>query len=187
MNTKHSTKIILRVLDYITFSFFVWCKTYAQVIWVFLRTSWYSPSICSQSLWNCSKGQVSHCCLWVLEFFHSTASENACFKVNMISSTWIKGNKKSPVWSLSVIGQKSSNKVANLIKTIKTSPHNVLIQNIIPALLVSYQWFTGTLENIANKMAAPFFHCLPANEAKMIHVTNALKKIKTCFCDTGYI
>lgn len=53
----------------------------------------FSPSIRSQSLWNCSKGQVSHCCFWVLDFFHSTALENACFKVNMISSTCINQKK----------------------------------------------------------------------------------------------
>lgn len=51
---------------------------------------------------------------------------------------------------------------------------------IIPALLVSYQCFIGALENIANK-AAPFFRRLPANEAKMIHVTNALEKNKEAF------
>lgn len=71
---------------------------------------------------------------------------------------------------------------------MKISPHNVPVQNnIVPALLVSYQWFIGTLKNIANKMAAPFFHRLPANEAKMIHVTNALENTKTCFCDTDDI
>lgn len=50
--------------------------------------------------------------------------------------------------------------------------------NIVLALLVSYQEFIGALEHIANKMAVPFFHRLPANEAKMIHVTNALEKNK---------
>lgn len=55
--------------------------------------------------------------------------------------------------------------------------HYVLVQNnIVLASLGSYQGFTGALEHIANKMAVPFFHCLPANEAKMIHVTNALEK-----------
>lgn len=52
--------------------------------------------------------------------------------------------------------------------------------------LMSYQWFIGTLKNITNKMAVPFFRCLPANEAKMIHMMNTLKR-KAYFCDSGYI
>lgn len=72
------------------------------------------------------------------------------------------------------------------LKIKKTSPHYVLLKNnIVPARLVSYQRFIGTLEKIANKMAAPFFHCLPANEAKMIRVTNALEKRKDTFTLNG--
>lgn len=46
------------------------------------------PSILSQSLCSCCRGQLSHCWLWALLFCWRAATENACFKVNMISSTW---------------------------------------------------------------------------------------------------
>lgn len=41
---------------------------------------------------------------------------------------------------------------------------------------VSYEWFIGALEDIADKVAAPPFNCLPANEAKVIHMTNTLER-----------
>ncbi len=42
----------------------------------------------------------------------------------------------------------------------------------------SHQSFVSTLENIANKLAASTFHRLPAYEAKVVHMTNTLKKVK---------
>lgn len=47
-----------------------------------------SPSILSHSLWSCCMGQLSHCWLWVFAFCCSAATEKACFKVSMISSTY---------------------------------------------------------------------------------------------------
>lgn len=51
------------------------------------------PSMLSQSLWSCCIGQLSHCWLWVFAFCCRAATENACFKVNMISSTLEEWNK----------------------------------------------------------------------------------------------
>lgn len=45
------------------------------------------PSILSHSLWSCCMGQLSHCWLWVFAFCCRAATENACFRVSMISST----------------------------------------------------------------------------------------------------
>lgn len=46
------------------------------------------PSILSHSLWSCSMGQLSHCWFWHFAFCCTAATENACFKVSMISSTY---------------------------------------------------------------------------------------------------
>lgn len=45
-----------------------------------------------------------------------------------------------------------------------------------PVLLMSHQWFISALEDVANKVAAPSFHRLPANKAKVIHVPNTLAR-----------
>lgn len=45
-----------------------------------------------------------------------------------------------------------------------------------PSFSISYQRLVGALKDIANKVAVPSFHCLPANEAKVIHVTNTLER-----------
>lgn len=44
------------------------------------------------------------------------------------------------------------------------------------SVIVSYQRFISALKDIAHKMPAPSFHRLPANEAKVIYVTNTLKR-----------
>lgn len=40
---------------------------------------------------------------------------------------------------------------------------------------ISHQWFISALEDITHKVAVPPFHCLPANEAEVIHMTNTLE------------
>lgn len=75
----------------------------------------------------------------------------------------------------------------NIKKKGETRMHHVFFNNIShPSLAmfyyalhswsVSHQWFVGALEDIADKVAAPSFHCLPANKAKVIHVTNTLER-----------
>lgn len=107
--------------------FFVWkkmwkfyCNAWTDLSFLIWGTTQYRNSfplsILSQSLWNCSKGQASHCCHWGFDFFHSTALENACFKVSMISSTCMREKKNKPsVHSLSIAGLKNFNKEEILI------------------------------------------------------------------------
>lgn len=94
-----------------------------------------------------------------------------------IKNIWVFAvlkNKQKKLWIEAENFQKRSNKCVLLY--YMSHPFLAIFYSALPSLSVSHQRFVGALEDVTNKVAAPSFHCLPANEAKVIHMTNTLER-----------
>ena len=111
--------------------------------------------------------------------------------LQLVKLSWVSWSNMNPDWEALTGKYKSS---SNRKYTQCSTEHYIHINSIQKMLLganchfenlwiemtmhmpPSHQWFVCTLEDIANKVAAPSFHSLSANEAEVIHVTNTLRR-----------